>query len=637
MTAARVYAAGAGLAGLLGAAALVWVVGGGVGQHPLALAMTLGIAAVYVAGLAELWRFHRDTAALADAVAQLRADTALLAWLDGLPTALRQPVRRRIAGAAAALPGPVLTAYLVGLLVLLGMLGTFLGLVVTLNGTVAALEHTTELTALRAALALPVKGLGLAFGTSVAGVAASAMLGLASALLRRVRGDVQQNLDRASALLQAATPAAQRAREVEALARELTGQLAARLEAATQTQTSALPALVGQVQALIDRLDAQQLARQQQEHAQQLAFQHTMLAQFDTLATRLADTLDTTLGTTVAQALRDSLADGAEAARSALQAAAAAAVDGIARESTAVQSRLSDGIRAQMQALHAHTSAQVQALVQGTQVELNQLTQRLSQGLEATAERIGQALQQQATAAAEAAQARQAAWSETLAQRTEALQAQSATQARDIVAELARVAASAAEAPRAAAAVMTQMGEQLSASQSRDAARLNDHARLTEALSTLVDDSRRAAAEQQAAVQALVDAADQLLQRSGQAVAQHWQAALTQQGEAATRLAGGAVEVASLGEAFGAAVAQFGGTAEALASQLQGVAEALDQAATRHDEQLAYYVAQAREVIDLSLSAQQPLLETMPPLLAALQRIAGSAMAVAAPARAETP
>src|SRR3546814_4133357 len=66
---------------------------------------------------------------------------------------------------------PVLTPYLVGLLVLLGMLGTFLGMVATLRGTGLALESSTDLAAIRASLAAPVQGLGFAFGTSVAGVA----------------------------------------------------------------------------------------------------------------------------------------------------------------------------------------------------------------------------------------------------------------------------------------------------------------------------------------------------------------------------------------------------------------------------------------------------------------------------------
>jgi hypothetical protein len=109
----------------------------------------------------------------------------LVDWLDRLHPSLQNPVRLRIEGERIGLPGPTLTPYLVGLLVMLGMLGTFLGMVVTLNGAVFALEGTTDLQAIRSALAAPVKGLGLAFGTSVAGVAASAMLGLLSALSRR--------------------------------------------------------------------------------------------------------------------------------------------------------------------------------------------------------------------------------------------------------------------------------------------------------------------------------------------------------------------------------------------------------------------------------------------------------------------
>src|SRR6185369_11316199 len=99
-------------------------------------------------------------------------------WLGSLHPSLQSPVRLRIEGERIGLPGPALTPYLVGLLVMLGMLGTFLGMVVTLNGAVFALEGTTDLQAIRSALAAPVKGLGVAFGTSVAGVAASAMLGL---------------------------------------------------------------------------------------------------------------------------------------------------------------------------------------------------------------------------------------------------------------------------------------------------------------------------------------------------------------------------------------------------------------------------------------------------------------------------
>ena len=112
-----------------------------------------------------------------------------------------------------------MTPYLVGLLVLLGMLGTFLGMVVTLNGAVMALESTTDLPTIRAALAAPVKGLGLAFGTSVAGVAASAMLGLVSALCRRERLQAAQALDaRIATSLRPFSLAHQREQTLESLA-----------------------------------------------------------------------------------------------------------------------------------------------------------------------------------------------------------------------------------------------------------------------------------------------------------------------------------------------------------------------------------------------------------------------------------
>jgi hypothetical protein len=52
-----------------------------------------------------------------------------------LHPSLRNAVRLRVEGERVAMPGPALTPYLVGLLVLLGMLGTLLGMVATLRGT----------------------------------------------------------------------------------------------------------------------------------------------------------------------------------------------------------------------------------------------------------------------------------------------------------------------------------------------------------------------------------------------------------------------------------------------------------------------------------------------------------------------
>jgi hypothetical protein len=170
--------------------------------NPLALAVTAIVVVVYLVGAAELFRYQQATARLAGVIKDLtETPNDLDAWLSGLDTSLRSAVRLRVQGDRVALPGPVLAPYLAGLLVLLGMLGTFLGMVVTLRGTGLALESATDLQAIRASLAAPVQGLGFAFGTSIAGVATSAMLGLLSALCRRERIAATSFLDATIATL----------------------------------------------------------------------------------------------------------------------------------------------------------------------------------------------------------------------------------------------------------------------------------------------------------------------------------------------------------------------------------------------------------------------------------------------------
>jgi len=113
--------------------------------------------------------------------------TVLDEWLIKLHPSLYNSVRQRIESERGALPAPVLAPYLIGLLVMLGVLGTFIGLVETLKGVVVVLEGSAEMNAIRQAMTAPMEGLGLAFGTSVAGVATSAMLGLMSTLSKRER------------------------------------------------------------------------------------------------------------------------------------------------------------------------------------------------------------------------------------------------------------------------------------------------------------------------------------------------------------------------------------------------------------------------------------------------------------------
>ncbi|MBN3790594.1 DUF802 domain-containing protein [Burkholderia sp. Ac-20353] len=302
-----------------------WIGAGYVVSNPLASAVTLLIGACYLAGAFELWRYRQATATLARAVDGLSEPPPKLdAWLDMLHPGLRSAVRARIEGARAALPGPALTPYLVGLLVLLGMLGTLLGMVVTLKGTGAALESATDLDAIRASLVTPVKGLGFAFGTSIAGVATSAMLGLLSALIRRERADTVQQLDaRIATTLRVHSSAHQRDESFRLL----------------QQQADAMPVLVDRLQTMMTTLEARSVAL----HAQQLDNQQAFFERTEQAYARLASS--------VGQSLQDSAAASARVAGAALQPVMEATMAGLEREMAVMRDTVTHAVERQLDGL----------------------------------------------------------------------------------------------------------------------------------------------------------------------------------------------------------------------------------------------------------------------------------------------
>ncbi|WP_342611840.1 DUF802 domain-containing protein [Burkholderia ambifaria] len=310
------------IAGLL---AVCWIGVGYVASNPLAAAVTLLIGTCYVAGAWELLRYRQATATLSRAVAGLTEPPATLdTWLDTLHPGLRGAVRARVEGARVALPGPSLTPYLVGLLVLLGMLGTLLGMVVTLKGTGAALESATDLDAIRASLIAPVKGLGFAFGTSIAGVATSAMLGLLSALVRRERVDAGQQLDaKIATTLRVHSSAHQRDESFRLL----------------QRQADVMPALVDRLQTMMTTLEARSVALHDRQIESQQAF-------FDRTERAYAG-----LASNVGDALKESAAESARVAGAALQPVVAATMTGLAQEMAALRDTVTGAVQRQLDGL----------------------------------------------------------------------------------------------------------------------------------------------------------------------------------------------------------------------------------------------------------------------------------------------
>ncbi|MBN8923686.1 MAG: hypothetical protein BGP10_07435 [Rhodanobacter sp. 68-29] len=700
------------LAGLL---AVCWIGIGYLGNHTLAAAVAALIAACYLAGAFELLRYRQATATLLRALPSI-GDAAgnFDGWLSQLQPGLRNSVRLRVEGERVGLPAPALTPYLVGLLVLLGMLGTLLGMMATLRGTGLALESATDLDAIRSSLAAPVKGLGFAFGTSIAGVATSAALGLLSALLRRERALAVQQLDAGiAAHLAHRSPSTQRRETFRLL----------------QEQNALMPVLVDRLQTLADTLERQQQAAGERLQAGQQAFHQRTEAAYTQLASTLQQALhdgiarqanavgaalqpvvDSTMAglatqsdrlhATIEQAVRkqldglDSTVQGAAGAareswsaaiaeqqrgnaalsddlRQALQQFAAtfeqrstALVDGVAarlEDSTAHTAEAWNGALARQHEAHDALARRNEEAWASASAGFDQRSRALIDSLQQShgdlqsafagrSDAMIQSLQRSHGELQAALEARDAArlaewrdafaaltgefgqrWEQgseqvaahqqqvcaTLEKTAQAMGEQSQAQARDTLAEISRLVATASEAPRAAAEVVAELRQKLSDSMVRDTAMLEERGRLLETLQTLLDAVNHASTEQRSAIDALVATSADLLERVGSRFSAQVESEAGRLDAAAAHVTGSAVEVASLGEAFGGAVQSFGQSTAALNERLQGIEAALDKSLARSDEQLAYYVAQAREVIELSMLSQKQI-------IGELQQLAGA-------------
>jgi len=684
-----------------GLAVVCWVGAGYAGSHPLALIVTMLVGAFYLMGALELHRFQQATSTLSRAVAGLTAAPAELgAWLGQLHPTLRNAVRLRIEGERVGLPGPALTPYLAGLLVLLGMLGTFLGMVVTLNGTGLALETATDLAAIRASLSAPVKGLGLAFGTSVAGVAASAMLGLASALCRRERLQAGQMLD--SKIATSLRVYSQTHR------REASFQL-------LEQQAQLMPRLVDQLQAMMAAME-----RQGQALNERLA---TGQAHFHTQA----EAVYAGLASSVDQSLKQSLTESARIAGATIQPVVEATMAGIARETASLHDAVARTVQQQLDGLSSRfelATASVAGTWTAALSEHERTSQALAADLRASHERFAQTFEQRSASLVEGVSARLestvgsvsetwgsalaqhqrtseklsedthqsfasaaasfeqhaasllrtvdqahadlqaqmaardeqrlSAWTqalsamatslqqewqqagahtadrqqqlfETLAQTARDMSAQAETHAKSTVAEIAQLLQAASDAPRVAAEVVAELRQKLSDSMARDNAMLEERSRLMETLGTLLDAVNHASTEQRSAVDALVGASADVLERVGSRFTEKVEAETGKMAGVAAQITGSAVEVASLGEAFGLAVQLFSESNDKLVAHLQRVEGALGKSMARSDEQLAYYVAQAREVIDLSIMSQKQIVEDLQQIASRQQAVASEA------------
>ena len=176
---------------------------------------------------------------------------------------------------------------------------------------------------------------------------------------------------------------------------------------------------------------------------------------------------------------------------------------------------------------------------------------------------------------------------------------------------MTRLIQTASETPRAAAEVIGQLRTEIGNNIERDNQLLLERQQIMQELNKLTNSLEQSASSQQAAVEALVSSASTRLEEVSNGFGDQLGAGLANISEASTHIAGSATELASLGEAFAHAVQLFNDANEEMIAQLSRIGETMDSSSARSDEQMAYYVAQAREIIDQSMLSQREIVEEL--------------------------
>jgi hypothetical protein len=368
----------------------------------------------------------------------------------------------------------------------------------------------------------------------------------------------------------------------QAVQRQLDG-LTAGFSAASTAAAASWATAIEQQRQTNDSLTGQMHA-----FSEQLAsrFEQQSAALVDGVSTRLEHNA-TELSDSWNQALaRQDATSAAIAARN--EQALAVAAGGIERQATAL-----------LQAMeHSHAGLQ--------QTLAAQDEQRLSAWAERLAAMSATLREEWERAGAQSARLQQEIC-DALARSAQDITTQAQAHAAQTITEISHLVQVASEAPRAAAEVIAELRQKLSDSMVRDTAMLEERNQLMETLQTLLDAVNHASTEQRGAIDALVATSADLLDRVGTRFTDHVQAETGKLEHVAAQVAAGATEVAGLGDALGSVVSRFGQSNDALLARLESLEGALERSLVRSDEQLAYYVAQAREVVDLSLSAQRQI------------------------------
>ena len=186
-----------------------------------------------------------------------------------------------------------------------------------------------------------------------------------------------------------------------------------------------------------------------------------------------------------------------------------------------------------------------------------------------------------------------------------------ATLGKELEQPMTRLIKTASETPRAAAEVIGQLRLEISNNIERDNSLLEERQQIMEQLKTFSTSLEQTSTGQREALENMVDSSAELLQKIGTRFDKQVGAELGKMSGVAEHFSGSATEMASLGEAFTTAVGIFSESNGQLMDSLSRIEASLDSSSARSDEQMAYYVAQARQIIDQSMLSQREMFEEL--------------------------
>jgi hypothetical protein len=421
------------------------------------------------------------------------------------------------------------------------------------------------------------------------------MLGLLSAISRRERMLAAQALDtKIATVLRSHSLTFQRQETFKAL----------------QLQSQALPAVASQLQTLMLHIEgmSQQLS-DRLLHSQKAFQDHATLVYTD-----LAQSVD--------NSLRSSLVQGATAASESIRPVVESAMAGLSLEARTLHTQMVQATQTQLDGLSARIHANASNMTNAWTGSLQTLSTALQQQWQSTSSQTLAEMGRMAASSEALARARmesETAWNaqhrERMAELSSSLQTELSTHLTTLGTALeepiTRLIQTASEAPRAAAEVIGSLRQEVSNSVARDNDLLEERGRILGTLNTLLEAINHASTEQRAVIDTLVKTAGDTLALAGQQFAANLDSETTKLSDVTANISSSAVEVSSLSDTLNFAVRTFSDANEKLVASLQRMEGAMEKSMARSDDQLAYYVAQAREVIDLSIMSQKDIVEEL--------------------------